>query len=235
MKTAKISREKNIIFNKLSKEIFKEIKPHLEEIEMPLTEILYRPHEKIDYIYFPETSVISIVTYLENGESVEAGIIGKEGVAGASIIFANDISPTEATTQLGGIGQRMKVSDFKNCFDDSKEFRNAVLYYVYSFIAQISQNSACLCHHTIEKRLARWLLMFSDRAESDKLILTQEFLAQMLGVQRPSVSMNAGKLQEMGLINYNRGVIKILDRTGMQNLACECYEEINMSLKGYSE
>lgn len=235
MKTAQTAISNNSILEKLPKEIFSEIKPYIEEVEMPLSEILYRPHEKIDYIYFPETSVISIVTCLENGETVEAGIIGKEGVAGASIIFADDISPTEATTQLGGVGQRMKISDFKNFFDEKKEFRNAVLYYVYSFIAQISQNSACLCYHTIEKRLARWLLMFSDRAESNKLVLTQQFIAQMLGVQRPSVSMNAGKLQERGLINYNRGVIKIIDRTGMQNLACECYKEINMSLRGFSE
>ncbi|MGI8556444.1 MAG: Crp/Fnr family transcriptional regulator [Pyrinomonadaceae bacterium] len=199
-----------------------------------MSEILYRPKEKIEYVYFPESSVISIVTCLENGDSVEAGIIGKEGVAGASIIFADDISPTEATTQLGGIGQRMRVSDFKNCFDDSKEFRKLILQYVYSFIAQISQNAACLCHHTIEKRLARWLLMFDDRAEAEKLVLTQQFIAQMLGVHRPSVSVNAGKIQDLGVISYNRGVVRILDREGLQNLTCECYDEINKSLTGYS-
>lgn len=227
--------QKNLILNKLPANIFNGIKPYFEAIEMPLTQLLYRPHEKIDYIYFPETSVISIVTCLENGDSVEAGIIGREGVAGASIVFADDISPSEATTQLGGIGKRMKVADFKECFDNKKEFRNVILYYIYSFIAQLSQNSACLCHHKIEKRLARWLLVFADRAESEKIVLTQEFIAQMLGVKRPSVSMNAAKLQEMGLIKYNRGVIEIIDRPGLQNLACECYQEINMSLTGYSE
>lgn len=235
MKTSDKSSEKNFVLNKLPEEILEKIRPHLKRIEMPLSEVLYCPHEKIDFIYFPETSVISIVTHLENGDSVETGIIGKEGVVGASIIFADDISQTEATTQLGGVGLRMRVSDFKNCFDDSREFRNAVLYYIYSYIAQISQNSACLRHHTIEKRFARWLLMFADRADRETLVLTQQFIAQMLGVKRPSVSVNAARLQEMGLIKYNRGVIKILDRTGLQNLTCECYREINLSIKGFSQ
>ncbi|MGI8544010.1 MAG: Crp/Fnr family transcriptional regulator [Aridibacter sp.] len=234
MKSLEKMNIKNLILKNLSETVYGEIESHLEEVEMLPTEYLYLPKEKIKYIYFPETSVISIVTCLENGESVEAGIVGKEGVVGASIVFADDVSPTEATIQLGGIGYRMKVAAFKDYFDDNKEFRNAVLYYVYSFIAQISQNSACLCHHTIEKRLARWLLMFSDRADSEKLVLTQQFIAQMLGVKRPSVSINANKLQQMELISYNRGTIKILNRTGLENLTCECYDEINKSLKGFS-
>ncbi len=235
MKTKPPPSLKNHVLSKLPTDIFEQIEPFLEDFEMPLTNIIYRPYEKINYIYFPETSVISIVTCLENGDSVEAGIIGREGVAGASIVFADDISPTEATVQLGGVGKRMKIADFKQCFDNGKEFRNAVLFYIYSFIAQISQNSACLCHHTIEKRLARWLLMFGDRAESETMVLTQEYIAQMLGVKRPSVSMNASKLQKMGLIEYNRGVITILDRYAMKNLACECYQEIKKSLNGYAE
>ena len=235
MQTSENFSEKNLILNKLSAEISSKISPHLKAIEMPLSEVLYSPHEKIDYIYFPETSVVSLVTCLENGDSVEAGIAGKEGVVGASIIFADDISHTEATTQLGGSGWRMKTEDFKNCFNDSREFRDAVLYYIYSYIAQISQNSACLCHHTIEKRFARWVLMFADRAERETLVLTQQFIAQMLGVKRPSVSVNAARLQKMGLIKYNRGAIQILDRKGLQNLACECYSEINLALKGFSE
>lgn len=234
MEKSEKSSEKNLILNKLPEKNLANIRPHLKQIEMPLAEVLYSPHEKIEYIYFPETSVISLVTCLENGDSVEAGITGKEGVVGASIIFADGISYTEATTQLGGSGWRMKISDYKNCFNDSREFRDAVLYYIYSYIAQISQNSACLCHHTIEKRFARWVLMFADSAERETLVLTQQFIAQMLGVKRPSVSVNAARLQQMGLIKYNRGIIQILDRKGLQKLACECYREINLSLGGFS-
>ncbi|MGI8495767.1 MAG: Crp/Fnr family transcriptional regulator [Pyrinomonadaceae bacterium] len=235
MKTSEKSSEGNLILNHLPERMTDEIRPHLKQIEMPLGEVLYRPREKIEYIYFPETSVVSLVTCLENGDSVEAGIVGKEGVVGAAIIFADGISHTEAATQLGGSGQRMRVSDFKNCFNDSREFRDAVLYHIYSYIVQISQNSACLCYHTIEKRFARCLLMFADRANRETLVLTQQFIAQMLGVKRPSVSVNAARLQRMQLIKYNRGTIRILDRKALQNLACECYREISLSLGGFSE
>lgn len=234
MKTTEEIAEKNFILNKLSVETSDKIRPHLKQIEMPLGEVLYRPHEKINYTYFPETSVVSLVTCLENGDSVEAGIVGKEGVVGAAIIFAEDISHTEAATQLGGSGWRMKVADFRNCFNEDREFRDAILYYIYSYIAQISQNSACLCHHSIEKRFARWLLMFADRADRETIVLTQQFIAQMLGVKRPSVSVNAARLQQMGLIKYNRGTIRVIDRAELQNLACECYREINSSLTGFS-
>ena len=117
-------------------------------------------------------------------------------------------------------------------FDENKIFRHAALHFIYAFIAQISQNAACLCHHKIDQRLARWLLMFADRADCDKLNMTHEFIAQMLGVHRPTVSKNANDLQKKGLISYNRGAVKILDREGLENFACECYAAIKQSLKG---
>ncbi len=222
----------NLILKKLSQKVFTSINPHLETVEMPLTELLYMPKQRIKYIYFPDTSVISVVTTLQSGDGVEAGIIGREGVLGATNIFADNISNLEATVQLGGIGRRMKTSVFTEFFNTEIEFRNIILSYVYSFIAQISQNSACLCYHNIEKRLARCLLMFDDRKAGNKLVLTQEYIAQMLGVRRPSVSVNAKKLQDYGLIEYNRGIIKVLDRPKLTGFACECYGEINQSLNG---
>lgn len=203
----------------------------LIHIELPLTKRLYNPHEKIEYVYFPENSVMSVVTMLSDGRGVEAGIIGNEGMAGAFAAFGEDISPREATIQLGGSGWRLPVKDFREAFDENKDFRCAVLHFVYAFVAQISQNAACICYHRIEQRLARWFLMFDDRAPSKTLELTQEFIAQMLGVHRPSVSKNANELQKMGLIKYNRGTVQIIDRKGLENLTCECYAEIKRNLE----
>lgn len=225
----------NILLKNLSRDVSEAINPHLEKVDMPLTELLYAPKQKIKHIYFPDTSVISVVTTLASGDGVEAGIIGREGVLGATNIFADNISALEATVQLGGVGRRMKVSAFKLFFNTEVEFRDSVLSYIYSFIAQVSQNSACLCYHNIEKRLARWLLMFDDRKAGNKLVLTQEYIAQMLGVRRPSVSVNAKRLQDLGLIEYNRGIIRIIDRPSLISLTCECYKEINLSLNGFVE
>ena len=235
MKYAHSNQSQNLIINKLPAPLKQNLEKCLESVEMPLTQILCRPKEKIKYVYFPDTSVISIVTFLENGDCVESGIIGKEGVFGAAFVFGGNVSPTEASVQHSGDGRRIKITDFRMFFDRDKEFRDAVLLYNYSYLAQISQNAACLAHHTIEKRLARWLLMFADRRDDDTLVLTQEFIAQMLGVHRPSVSLNASKLQKMNLIAYNRGTIKILDRGGLENLACECYRAINESLHGFAD
>ncbi len=216
--------------NKILEGLEKSRLEKLKFVELPLTKRLYDPHEKIEYVYFPENSVISIVTMLSDGRGVEAGIIGKEGMAGAFAAFGEDVSPREATIQLGGSGWRMNVEDFREIFEESKEFRREVLRFVYGFVAQISQNAACICYHRIEQRLARWFLMFEDRAPSKTLGLTQEFISQMLGVHRPSVSKNANELQKMGLIKYNRGTVRIIDREGLENLACECYAEINRNL-----
>ncbi|MEO8072397.1 MAG: Crp/Fnr family transcriptional regulator [Acidobacteriota bacterium] len=216
----------NFIIKSVGEKTFKQLEPELEKVEMPLTQLLNDSWSQISHVYFPETSVISVVNLLENGNGVESGIIGKEGVLGATSIFAGEISLGEATVQLGGEGWRMKVSAFKNLFENNIEFRKIILAYVFNFVAQITQNALCLCYHNIEKRLARWLLMFQDRAEREKLVLTQEFLAEMLGVHRPSVSKNANKLQSMNLISYTRGVVTILDREGLENFSCECYKTI---------
>ena len=216
--------------NKILESLEKSKLETLKFVELPLSKLLYNPNDKIEYVYFPETAVVSIVTMLSDGRSIEAGIIGREGMAGAFAAFGEDLSPREATIQLGGSGWHMNVEDFREEFEQNKDFRKAVLNFVYAFVAQISQNAACICHHRIEQRLARWFLMFEDRAPSDNLELTQEFIAQMLGVHRPSVSKNANELQKMGLIKYNRGTVKIIDRNGLENLACECYAEIKRNL-----
>lgn len=221
---------RNQVLRSLRQDLLEEFAQYLDRVEMPLGEILHRPLEKIEYVYFPETCVISIVTVLENGNGVESGIIGREGVSGTSVIMGENYSPRESTIQLGGEGWRIRTEDFRDFFERHADFRRLVLHYIYAFIAQISQNAVCLCYHVIEQRLARWLLMFDDRSDEKKLRLTQEFIAQMLGVQRPSVSVSAKKLQDLGFISYNRGTIEILDRDGLEGLACECYRMINTAL-----
>ncbi len=226
---------KNSVLNSLTADEFREIEKHLKKTELPVGKVLYYPAEKIEYVYFPENCVISIVTVLENGNMVETGIIGSEGFSGAAVIFHEEVSPLEATIQLSGELWRLPVDEFKKLFEQNKNFRDASLRHIYTFVAQISQNSACLCHHKIDQRLARWLLMFDDRASDRKLHLTQEFIAQMLGVHRPTVSKNANELQKKGFIAYNRGTVKILDRAGLENFTCECYKTINHYLKGTVE
>lgn len=223
----------NTILNSLAAGDFEKIAGRLEKVEMSPGKVLYYPLEKITHIYFPETSVLSIVMVLENGDTIESGIIGKEGFSGAPVVLSEGISPQEATVQLTGEGYRLPIEDFIKLFDENKNFRNAALRYVYAFIAQISQNAACQCYHNIDKRLVRWFLMFADRAECDELDLKQEFIAQMLGVHRPTVSKTANDLQKKGWISYNRGSVKLLDRKNLENFACECYQAINQSLKGY--
>ena len=229
MKTTRVV--KNSVLNSLAAAEFENIEKYLEKLEFLVGKVLYYPAEKLEYVYFPETCVISIVTVLENGDSVESGIVGSEGFSGAAVIFHEEVSPLEATIQLSGELFRLPTAEFGKLFEQNKQFRNAVLRHIYSFVAQLSQNAACLCHHKIDQRLARWLLMFDDRSASERLNLTQEFIAQMLGVHRPTVSKNANNLQKKGFISYNRGTVKILDRKGLEDFTCECYKTINYYLK----
>jgi len=226
MKSLSQANTRNLILKSIPADVYEKIVSHLELVEMPLGELIHRPYEKIQHVYFPETSVISVVTYLENGSSIETGIIGCDGLSGTETVLSEAVSPREAMVQLGGFGNRMPVKDFQTFFESEKPFAKLVMRYIYSFIGQISQNPACLCYHTIEKRLARWLLMFHDRAAGDELRLTQEFIAVMLGVHRPSVTKIAAELQRQGLIEYTRGLIKILDRPRLLDISCECYETI---------
>jgi CRP-like cAMP-binding protein len=233
MDTVKPQNSKNLILNFLTDEEFEELSPKLERIEMTLGDTLNSPQEPIQKVYFPETSVISVVTLLENGMGVESGIIGREGISGASVILTDKEAFSEATVQLSGEGFAMDVEEFRMFFDGNEKFRRVIFKYIHAFISQISQNAACLSYHTIEKRLARWLLMFYDRSTRTKMEMTQEFISQMLGVHRPSVSKNANKLQKLGFIEYNRGVIEILDRESLEEFSCECYQTINRALSRY--
>lgn len=224
---------KNLFLEKLSEETYKRIEPHLETIEMPIDFVVYKPFQPVSHIYFPENSLVSIVTVLENGACVETGIIGSEGIAGFEGLLSGNLPTKDANSQLTGKALRIKFDLFKTEFERSDDLQRLTLRYVSAFIEQISQNAACLLLHHIENRLARWLLMVCDRAGSNKINLTQEFIALMLGVHRPSVSKAAGGLQERNLIEYSRGSIIVTDIKGLEQTACECYETIRESVARY--
>ena len=229
----KSARSENLFLSSLPEEEYRRLKPHLERLQAELGNVVYRPNEPTQHVYFPENAIISIVTFLEDGSNIETGIVGNEGICGIGVILSDDVSPREATVQLPGSCQRMKAETFKEEFGRGGKVNRLALRYIYAFIAQISQNAACNNHHRIEARLARWLLSLHDRTDGDELRITQEFIAQMLGVHRPSVSENAVKLQERGLIKYVRGRIKILDREGLEQIACECYPTIKEAYERY--
>jgi CRP-like cAMP-binding protein len=224
---------KNLFLSALPESELKRIEPFLERIDMKLGTVVHEPEAAYSYVYFPETAVISIVTCLEDGSNIETGIIGKEGVAGVTVILSDQASPRESTIQVAGSCLRLKADIFKKEFARNEELSRLSLRFVFAFIAQISQNAACVNKHRIEARLARWLLMLDDRVEGKEIRITQEFIAQMLGAHRPSVTECAIKLQEKGLIQYMRGVIKILDRPGLEKATCECYKVVKDSYGKY--
>lgn len=233
MKPQTSPRSKNFFLESLPEENYNRLKPHLECLDGKLGRVLHEPNEPIQYVYFPETAVVSIVTFLEDGSNVETGIVGNEGIVGVGIILSDDVSPRQDTVQVEGTCLKMKAQVFKEEFGRGGELNRLALRYVFAFISQISQNAACNNRHRIDTRLARWLLSLHDRVEGDELRITQEFIAQMLGVHRPSVSENAVKLQEQGLIKYVRGRVEILDRKGLEGIACECYREIKRANDKY--
>ncbi len=223
MNTVNDTNSQNLFLKSLPDDDYLRISPHLELHEHCLGEKLYSSGENIEYVHFPDTSVASIVTNLENGASVETGIIGREGIIGTEIILSEDTSLREVNIQFAGKCFRLKAEIFKAQFEHRAVFRKLVLCYVGSYLTQIAQNAACLAFHEIEQRLSRWLLMFHDRTDGDEVKITHEFIALTLGVHRPSISKNANRLQEKGFIRYYRGKISILDRQGLENCACECY------------
>jgi CRP-like cAMP-binding protein len=224
---------RNLFLSALPEAEYNHLKPHLELLEMKLGTVVHEPNEPIRYVYFPENAIVSIVTYLEDGSNIETGLIGHEGIGGIGVILSDQVSPREATIQLAGRCLRMKAQAFKEAFQYGGELNRLALRVVVAFIGQASQNAACTNHHRIENRLARWLLMIHDRVEGDDLRITQEYIAQMLGVHRPSVTESAVKLQEKSLIKYARGRITVLDRDGLENASCECYRIIKDTYDKY--
>ncbi len=224
---------RNQLLASLSTTKFKEIQPDLERIKMRRGERVYKAGEPLEYVYFPESCIISMVTVFEDGTSVESGIIGREGMTGMSIALSDETSNREVFVQVTGSCLRMKGKRFCGEMEKGGAFQKAVLNYTSNFFEQVTQTGACGSHHSLNERLARLLLMCYDRTEGNKIFITHEFFAQMLGTYRPNVTNVAVSLKEQELIDYRRGLITITDKKGLETAACECYRVIKKCYKKY--
>jgi CRP-like cAMP-binding protein len=199
------------------------LRAYLEPIELAYRQSLYRAHKPSGFVYFIESGVGSLVNTMANGDAAEVGTIGNEGMVGLPLLFGDDRAPTSVYVQVPGAGLRMSAARFRKEFARSASMRAVMLHYAHAFFNQVAQSAACNQFHSLEQRCCRWLLMTHDRMKSDAFLLTQEFLAMMLGVQRTGVSAAASSLQRAGLIRYVRGTVTVLDRRGLERRACECY------------
>ncbi len=201
--------------------------PDLEFISLPLDVTLYKSGDFIEYVYFPSEGVVSLVTHMKSGATIEVGLIGMDGMVGIPVLLGDDIAFEEAVVQIAGNALRMKSTILKERLKKAHNpLFSELLLYTRSLMKQVAQTAACNRLHTMEERLARWLLMCHDRVESDNLLLTQEFISHMLGTRRASVGTAAGVLQTAGLIRYSRGHITILNREKLEDFACECYRAV---------
>lgn len=223
---------KNRLLASLSTEELERLSPHTETIPLNLGEILFRPDDIISHVQFPTNSIVSLLTDLEDGTGMEVGLVGREGMVGISAILGGEETKV-ATVQGEGYAINMRVEHLREEFARGGSLQRALLRYTHALMTQISQSVVCNTRHNVEGRLARWLLMYRDRTDSDVFSMTHEFMANMLGVRRPSVSEIANRLQEMGLIRYQRGRIEILDREGLERLVCECYPAVKEKFENF--
>ena len=202
-----------------------------EVVNLVFGEILSERDKPLTHVYFPINSFISLVTTLTDHPPLEMGLIGNEGMLGATLTLGVNTSPMRAVVQGAGTALRINASDFRLALSESPVLHRIINRYLYVMITQLSQTSACNHFHEIEPRLARWLLMTHDRAHANHFHLTHEFLADMLGVRRSGITVAAGALQNKNLIGYTRGEISILNRPGLEAASCECYEAVNNDYK----
>ena len=202
---------------------YQRLHPHLEPIDLKLRQILYAAGERASHVYFPHESIVSLVSVMKDGRRVEVGLVGNEGMLSTETYMGGNGSPNEAMVQVADSGVRMETDVLLKEFKRGGILQTVLLRYAQSLFTQVSQCAACNRLHSIEKRLARWLLMVSDRTKSARIPMTQEFLAFMLGSERSGVTLAAITLQEAGVIDYRRGKISIVDREGLVGAACECY------------
>ena len=204
--------------------------PDLELIPMPLGWAVYESGGKLGYMYFPTTSIVSLLNVMENGASAEIAITGNEGLVGISLFMGGESTPSRAVVQSEGNGYRLKASILKREFELGGPLQHLLLRYTQALITQMSQTAVCNRHHTLDQQLCRWLLLSLDRLSSNELRMTQELISNMLGVRREGVTEAAGNLQAAGLIHYRRGKITVLDRSKLEQRVCECYSVVKKEL-----
>jgi CRP-like cAMP-binding protein len=214
---------KNHLLAALPEESYQRLLPDLDLIAMPLGWVLYEIGMPLNYVYFPVSGIVSLLYVTNNGASSEIAITGSEGLVGIALFMGGESTTNRAVVQCAGHAYRMPATALKREFALGGEFQHLALCYTQTLITQMAQTSVCNRHHSLDQQLCRWLLLSVDRLEGAELIMTQELIANMLGVRREGVTGAAGKLQQAGLIRYSRGHIKVLKRTALEKRVCECY------------
>lgn len=202
------------------------IEPHLESVELSLGDVVYESGRELSHVYFPTTSIVSLLYVLENGASAEIAVVGREGVVGVSIFMGGATTPNRAVVQSAGDAYRMPARMMQEEFRRGGTMQHLMLRYTQSLLTQMAQTAVCNRHHSVDQQLCRWLLFSIDRLDRPEIDTTQELISNMLGVRREGVTEAAGKLQRAGVINYRRGHIKVLDRAALENMSCECYQVV---------
>jgi len=205
---------------------YERLRPQLQQVTFSLGEVVYEFGGHLDYVYFPTTSIVSLLYTMENGTSAEMGLTGNDGVVGIALFMGGGTMPNRAVVQSAGEAIRMKVKVLQDEFARGGKFQQLLLRYTQALITQISQTAVCNRLHSVDQQLCRWLLLSHDRVKADELIMTQELIADMLGVRREGVTVAAGRLQDSGAISYVRGHISILDRQKLEATVCECYRVV---------
>jgi CRP-like cAMP-binding protein len=197
--------------------------PIMETVDLPLGQVLYESGVTLSHVFFPTTAIISLLYVLENGASAEIAVVGNEGIVGISLFMGGESTPSRAVVQSAGKGLRLRAQTMKEEFNRAGPVLHLLLRYTQALITQMAQTAVCNRHHSLDQQLCRWLLLSLDRLEGNQLVMTQELIANMLGVRREGVTESALKLQHAGLIQYARGHITVLDRPALERRSCECY------------
>jgi CRP-like cAMP-binding protein len=223
MRHATSSATRNQLLAQLPSSVQQSWFPQLELVDMPLGAVLYESGTTLTHVYFPITSIVSLLYVMENGASAEIAIVGKEGIVGVSLFMGGDSTPSRGVVQSAGKGFRLAAQVMKNEFGIGGAVLHLFLRYTQALITQMAQTAVCNRHHSLDQQLCRWLLLSLDRLQGNELVMTQELIADMLGVHRGGVARSALELQKAGLIRYVRGRITVLDRNGLEKRSCECY------------
>jgi CRP-like cAMP-binding protein len=215
--------EQNHLLAALSGDVRSRLFPHLELVPLPLGKVLYESGDTLRHVYFPCNCIISLLYVMEDGSSAEISVVGSEGLVGIALFMGGESTPSRAIVQSGGHAYRLRGQLLKTEFARHGELLHLMLRFTQALITQMAQTAVCNRHHSIDQQLARWLLLSLDRLQDNQLTMTQELIANMLGVRREGVTVAAGKLQDLGVIDYSRGKITVLDRPQLEKLSCECY------------
>jgi CRP-like cAMP-binding protein len=217
------SPQQNSLLAVLAKSDFERVLPHLELVPMLLGDVIYESGNQLRHVYFPTTAIVSLLYVMEDGASAEIAVVGNEGIIGIALFMGGESTPSRAIVQSAGHAYRLEAPLLKQEFNRAGPVMHLLLRYTQALITQMAQTAVCNRHHSVDQQLCRWLLLSLDRLASNELTMTQELIANMLGVRREGVTEAAGKLQSAGLIHYSRGRITVLDRPGLEARSCECY------------